>query len=341
MAADTNEKQSPDVVSRRSALKRLTRLFMGGGLVAAYGTLAAVMARYLFPARPAHKGWMFVTDLKGLGVGESLVYRTPSGATVNVTRQGGGQSVEDFLALSSVCRFRDRLPISGESLRELTNEPVPHHLKRWWFAIGGTPAYLFVVQIVTGILLAIYYESSTKTAYESVRYITEEAAFGWYLRGLHKWGATLMIAGVILHQMRVYFTGAYRKLRELNWMVGMALLMSTLMLGFTGYSLVYEQLSFWGATVAANLTGSVPVVGDFMRAILLGGETYGRQTLPRFFILHAAVLPVLLILLLGIHLALIRLQGVTELRFESEPEEKPSSTLIIPPSVDRRLTLLP
>ncbi|HXV62355.1 MAG TPA: cytochrome bc complex cytochrome b subunit [Vicinamibacteria bacterium] len=216
--------------------------------------------------------------------------------------------------------LRDRIPVDLDSFRELTNEPVPHHLKRWWFCIGGTPAYLFVVQVVTGILLAIYYESSTQTAYESVRYITEEAAFGWYLRGLHKWGATLMIAAVILHQMRVYFTGAYLKPREPNWMVGMALLMSTLMLGFTGYSLVYEQLSFWGATVAANLTGSVPVVGSVLRELLLGAETYGRQTLPRFFILHAAVLPVLLILLLGVHIALIRLQGVTEFRFESEKD---------------------
>ena len=221
-----------------------------------------------------------------------------------------------------VAWLKDRLPVDVDSLRELTNEPVPHHLKRWWFAIGGTPAYLFVVQVVTGILLAVYYESSTRTAYESVRYITEEAAFGWYLRGLHKWGATLMIAAVILHQMRVYFTGAYRKPRELNWMVGMTLLMSTLMLGFTGYSLVYEQLSFWGATVAANLTGSVPVVGGFLREMLLGGESYGRQTLPRFFILHAAVLPVLLILLLGIHIAILRIQGVTDFRFESEKDEE-------------------
>jgi hypothetical protein len=112
----------------------------------------------------------------------------------------------------------------------------------------------FVVQIVTGILLAFYYQPSPATAYESVRYITEEASYGWYLRGLHKWGATLMIAAVVLHQMRVFFTGAYRRPRELNWMVGMTLLVCTLMLGFTGYSLVFEQLSYWGATVGANIS---------------------------------------------------------------------------------------
>ncbi len=91
---------------------------------------------------------------------------------------------------------RERLPVQPGALAALTNEPVPRHLKRWWFALGGTPAYLFVVQIVTGILLAIYYQPAPETAYESVRYISEEAAFGWYLRGIHKWGATLMIAAV-------------------------------------------------------------------------------------------------------------------------------------------------
>ena len=90
--------------------------------------------------------------------------------------------------------FKSRLPVSGAELRELTNEPVPYHMKRWWFALGGTPAYLFVVQIFTGILLAFYYSPSPATAYESVRYITEEAAFGWYLRSVHKWAATLMVA---------------------------------------------------------------------------------------------------------------------------------------------------
>ncbi len=208
--------------------------------------------------------------------------------------------------------FRERLPVSGEKLRELTNEPVPNHLKLWWFCLGGTPAYLFGVQIVTGILLAFYYEPSAGRAYDSVRYISEEAAFGWFLRGVHKWGSTLMVAAVILHQMRVYFTGAYRKPREINWMVGMFLLLSTLIAGFTGYSLVFEQLSYWGATVAANLTDTVPLVGGLLKKMLLAGDAYNPRTLPRFFILHAAVLPVAMILVLGIHIAIIRLQGVTE-----------------------------
>jgi quinol-cytochrome oxidoreductase complex cytochrome b subunit len=217
----------------------------------------------------------------------------------------------------------ERIPVRGEQLRELTNEPVPNHLRRWWFCLGGTPAYLFVVQVVTGILLAFYYQPAPTTAYESVRYITEEVHFGWYFRSLHKWAATLMIAAVILHQMRVYFTAAYRRPREVNWMIGMCLLLCTLLIGFTGYSLVFEQLSFWGATVAANISDTVPLVGGLCKTVLLGGDAYNQHTLPRFFVLHAAILPGTMILLLIVHVALIRLHGVTELRFGDEPPDQP------------------
>jgi len=226
--------------------------------------------------------------------------------------------------------IKERIPVSQESLRALTNEPVPNHLKHWWFCLGGTPAYLFIVQIVTGILLAFYYEASAAKAYESVRYITEEAAFGWFIRSVHKWGATLMIAAVILHQMRVFFTGAYRKPREINWMVGMCLLVCTLMLGFTGYSLVFEQLSFWGATVGANISDSIPWMGGFFKKMMLAGEVYNEQTLPRFFVIHAAILPVILVILLAVHISLIRLQGVTEFQFENDPPAERKHFMFFP-----------
>ncbi len=218
--------------------------------------------------------------------------------------------------------IKDRIPVDGDQLRELSNEPVPNHMKRWWFALGGTPAYLFVVQIITGIMLAFYYKAAPATAWESVGYITDEAAYGWFIRSLHKWAATLMIAAVILHQMRVFFTGAYRKPREINWMIGMMMLVITLAIGFTGYSLVYEQLSFWGATVGANISENVPFIGGFMKNMLLGGDGYNENTLSRFFILHAAVLPALLGMLVFLHITVIRIQGVSELKFDDEPEEK-------------------
>ncbi|MBC8290055.1 MAG: cytochrome bc complex cytochrome b subunit [Planctomycetes bacterium] len=226
--------------------------------------------------------------------------------------------------------FAERLPISGVELAELTNEPVPNHLKKWWFCLGGTPAYLFVVQIVTGILLAFYYQPSPQTAYESIHTITHQVSYGWYIRSLHKWAATLMIAAIILHQMRVYFTGGYRKPREINWMVGMCLLLCTLIIGFTGYSLVFEQLSFWGATVAANICDTIPVAGVFFKRLLLAGDSYNEQTLSRFYILHAAILPGVMIALLVIHVAILRLQGVTEFEFEDQPKDEPKSFNFFP-----------
>ncbi len=206
--------------------------------------------------------------------------------------------------------FRERLPISGGEIRAAIDEPLPSHLKQWWFCLGGTPAYLFLVQVVTGILLAFYYRPSPETAYESVRDITYLIDYGWFIRGLHKWGATLMVAAVVLHQIRVYFTGAYRKPREINWMIGMLLLLLTLTTGFTGYSLVFEQLSYWGATVASNISDTVPLIGPWLKRGLLGGDAYSARTLSRFFILHGAVLPVSMMVLLGLHISLIRLQGV-------------------------------
>lgn len=219
--------------------------------------------------------------------------------------------------------WNSRVPFTGEQLLTLTNEPVPYHLKHWWFCLGGTPAYLFVVQVVTGILLAFYYQPSAETAYDSVGYITNAVAYGWYFRSLHKWAATFMLAAVILHQMRVYFTGAFRAPRELNWILGMGLLACTLGLGFTGYSLVFEQLSYWGATVGANLCDVVPLAGPVMKRLLLGGEVYSAHTLPRLYILHVVILPASLIVLLAIHITLIRLHGITEFQFEDHPEHAP------------------
>ncbi len=218
--------------------------------------------------------------------------------------------------------FQDRLPVDPDKLREMTNEPVPNHMKKWWFALGGTPAYLFMVQIFTGILLALYYQPSPQTAYESVAHITNEVPFGWYIRGIHKWAGTGMIAAIILHQMRVFFTGAYRKPREINWMIGCCLLLTALVSGFTGYSLVFEQLSYWGATVGANIADTVPLVGTMLKRMLLAGDGYNADTVSRFYVLHAAVMPALMVALIVVHIAVIRLQGVSELQFEGEGEEE-------------------
>lgn len=213
-----------------------------------------------------------------------------------------------------------RFPVDPGKIGAGLNEPVPNHLKRWWWCLGGTPAYLFLVQVITGILLTFYYVPDPQNAYESIVHINEAVPFGWWVRSIHKWSATFMIIAVILHAMRVYFTGSYRKPRELTWVSGALILFVTLGFGFTGYSLIYEQLSYWGITVAANLTSSVPVFGEPLARFIRGGESIGANTLTRFYVFHIGVLPTLITLLLVFHIAQVRLHGVTELEFGDEDE---------------------
>jgi quinol-cytochrome oxidoreductase complex cytochrome b subunit len=233
-----------------------------------------------------------------------------------------------------------RVPLDLEALRYYSNEPVPNHLKHWWWCLGGTPAMLFAVQAATGILLSFYYVPDPAQAYESVRRISEVVPFGLFLRSLHRWSSNLMIAAVILHMMRVFFTGAYRRPRELNWMVGVGLLGVTMFFGFTGYSLVYEQLSYWGATVAGNLTEAVPGIGPYLARLLRGGEMVGERTLTRFFILHIGILPALITALLGAHILLFRLHGVTEFEFESPRLRATGETRTFPFFPDHMMTEL-
>ncbi len=221
-------------------------------------------------------------------------------------------------------RLKTMFPLDWEIIRHMGAEPIPYHLKKWWFCLGGTVLYLFVVQVATGIALTFYYVPTPQEAYTSVAAITREVRFGWFIRSLHKWSGNFMIAAVMLHMLRVFFTAAYRDPRQLNWCVGFLLLGTAMAFGFTGYSLVYEQLSFWGATVATNLADAVPLVGPWIAYFLRGGPEVGENTLTRFFILHIGVLPTAAFMLVAAHILLVRLHGVTELRFEGEevPEEK-------------------
>ncbi len=215
-------------------------------------------------------------------------------------------------------RLNELFPFDWELVRHAGAEPVPFHLKKWWFCLGGTPMVLFIVQVVTGVMLTFYYVPSPDHAYQSVAEITHNVRFGWFIRSLHMWSSNFMIVAVFLHLLRVYFTRAYREPRQLNWMIGFLLLGVTLTFGFTGYSLVYEQLSFWGATVACNLADAVPLIGPTIGYFLRGGPEIGEATLTRFFILHIGVLPLAAFALVGLHVMLIRLHGVTELKFAGE-----------------------
>jgi quinol-cytochrome oxidoreductase complex cytochrome b subunit len=178
------------------------------------------------------------------------------------------------------------------------------------------------VQIVTGILLTFYYVPSPDLAYESVQAISTEVRFGWFIRSIHRWSSHLMIVTLLLHMTRVFFTGAYRKPRELNWMIGCGLLLTTLGMGFTGYSLVWEQLSYWGATVAANILSAVPFVGGELADFLRGGPTVGQSMLTRLFVFHIGALPTALVGLIALHIYLIRGHGVSELGAETSADAK-------------------
>lgn len=218
-------------------------------------------------------------------------------------------------------RFWQMLPVDWGRVQEVTNEPVPGHIKRWWFALGGTPAYLFFIQLTTGILLSFYYVPSADHAYESVGAITTTIPFGWFIRSIHKWAANLMVITVLLHMCRVFFSCAFRHPRQVNWVIGCGLLFCTFVMGFTGYSLVYEQLSYWGITVATELTATTPFIGDALATFMRGGDQIGPNTLTRMYNLHVGILPVTMIILIGLHVAVLRIHGVSELSFENPVRE--------------------
>jgi len=231
---------------------------------------------------------------------------------------------EEKTALPKWLRFfRERVPVDIEVFEELSKEPIPNHMKSWWYCLGGTPLMLLAIQVATGILLTFYYVPSPGEAYASVKTINEGLPYGWWIRSLHHWGANLMVVAVLLHLIRVFFTGAFRKPRELNWMVGVGLLGITLGFTFTGYALVYDQLSYWAATVGTNVAEQFPVLGPWTARVLRGGDEIGPNTLTRFFVFHIGAMPTLIVVLLGMHIFLLRIHGVMELDAPLEVQETP------------------
>ncbi len=200
------------------------------------------------------------------------------------------------------------------------HKPLPVNVG-FWHTFGSLSLFLFLNQVVTGILLMVYYRPTTDTAFESVRFIMTKAHFGWLIRGLHAWGAMLMILCLLVHMMRTYFMGAYKKPRELTWVVGVLILGGTLTFGFTGYLLPWNQLSYWATVVGTEIAGAIPLAGQYMRTLLRGGEGVTGETLSRFYVLHVVVLPWAMTALIALHLFLMRVQGVATL--ERVGEEKP------------------
>ncbi len=210
-------------------------------------------------------------------------------------------------------------------LHTLLHEPLPRKIG-WLHVLGSGALFLFLVQLITGILLAMNYVPSTAEAYDSVQYITHEVPSGRLVRGLHYWGASLMVIVVVLHMLRVFVMGAYKRPRELTWMVGVILFVLTLAFAFTGYLLPYDQKAYWATRVGVSFVGYVPFVGEHLKRILYGGDELGAPTLTRFYATHVLVLPLLMMTLIGVHLMLMRRKGEMPPGTEADEEaqvEKP------------------
>jgi len=170
-----------------------------------------------------------------------------------------------------------------------------------WF-LGVISMTLFASLIVSGIYLMFFYVPSPNSAYGNIQSLQTEVAFGQYIRNVHRWSAHLMVLAVAAHMARVFYRGAYKAPREFNWVIGVVLLVLTLLMSFTGYLLPWDQLAYWAVTVGTAMAGFVPVIGGTVEEILLGGPTVGSATLLRFYVLHVAVLPAVMVGLIAVHL---------------------------------------
>jgi quinol-cytochrome oxidoreductase complex cytochrome b subunit len=170
-----------------------------------------------------------------------------------------------------------------------------------WF-LGVAAVVLFGSLVVSGIYLMFFYVPSPASAYGNIQNLQTQVAFGQYIRNVHRWSAHLMVLVVAAHMARVFYRGSYKAPKEFNWVIGVILLVLTLLLSFTGYLLPWDQLAYWAVTVGAAMAGFVPLLGETIKGILIGGDTVGSATLLRFYVLHVAVLPLAVVVLLTIHL---------------------------------------
>ena len=208
---------------------------------------------------------------------------------------------------------RDLWPIAAHPVPKSTN---------WWYVLGSATLISFIMQVITGVALAFTYIPAPNSAYDSLVWITDEAALGSVVRGIHYWGASAMVILVALHMFRVFAFGSYKYPRELNWLTGVVLLLLTLGLAFTGQLLRWDQDAYWAVYVAAEQAARIPFIGNFIMQIVIAGETVGGNTLTRFYATHVFLLPALMFAMIGLHLYLLIRHGISEVPVAGEPVDR-------------------
>jgi len=224
-------------------------------------------------------------------------------------RNGGAADAAKEAGATAVGWVDERTSLTGGA-RWLMFRKVPKGTN-WFYTLGSATMFAFLNQAITGVFLSMYYDPSPTRAYESARYITNEAFLGEFVRGMHKWGSTVMVVLIFLHMARTFFFGAYKYPRELNWVIGVALLILTMAMSFTGYLLPFDQRSYWATIVGVNINGTGPLVGPYLSDFLRAGPDFGATTLSRFYAIHMLLIPGALAALIGAHLYLVAKLGTT------------------------------
>jgi menaquinol-cytochrome c reductase cytochrome b subunit len=209
-----------------------------------------------------------------------------------------------------VLGYVDERTGGGPFLRGFLYRKVPKGTN-WYYTLGSATMFAFISQAVTGVFLAMYYRPSAVEAYSSIQHINDDVFLGQFVHGMHKWGSSIMVILVFLHMGRTFFFGAYKYPRELNWIIGVVLLILTMAMSFTGYLLPFDQRSFWATVVGVNINASGPIVGPYLADFLRGGSEFGATTLSRFYSIHMLLIPGLIAALIGAHLYLVAKLGTT------------------------------
>jgi quinol-cytochrome oxidoreductase complex cytochrome b subunit len=233
----------------------------------------------------------------------------PKPAPPGTAQKTGPLETAKEAGTSAVDWIDERTSLSGGG-RWMMYRKVPKGTN-WFYTLGSATMFAFLNQALTGVFLAMYYRPSANEAYESARHITNDVFLGEFVRGMHKWGSTVMVILVFLHMARTFFFGAYKYPRELNWVIGVILLVLTIVMSLTGYLLPFDQRSYWATIVAMNINGTGPLVGPYLSDFLMGGSEFNATTLSRFYAIHMLLVPGLIGALIGAHLYLVAKLGTT------------------------------